>query len=174
MSHKHIQLLPHVSTSPKQLGIQLFALRFFHDTHTYRQVQFCEICSVQLDEQMDPYHPAAMSSMRTCWVLHQSYPIGCSACLVQAAHLSACRSPDFTNASHSDSPDRRSHIRANASPCNHSRLLLLQGKEPWNKGQQLHQQTCEKMSAAKQGHTVPRSVCAKMSRSHAGLRPSQV
>lgn len=71
-------------------------------------------------------------------------------------------------------PDRRSHIRCNASSCNHSRLLLLQGKEPWNKGQQLHQQTCEKMSAAKQGHTVPRSVCAKMSRSHAGLRPSQV
>ena len=59
MSNKHIQLLPHVSVSPKQLGIQLFALCFFHDTHTYRHVQSCKICSVQLDEQMDPYHPAA-------------------------------------------------------------------------------------------------------------------
>ncbi|KAL0048932.1 hypothetical protein WJX82_002639 [Trebouxia sp. C0006] len=49
----------------------------------------------------------------------------------------------------------------------------LKGKEPWNKGQRLDQGICDKMSAAKQGHTVPRSVCAKMSRSHAGLRPSQ-
>lgn len=49
----------------------------------------------------------------------------------------------------------------------------LKGKEPWNKGQKLDQGICKKMSAAKQGHTVPRSVCAKMSRSHAGLRPSQ-
>ena len=62
----------------------------------------------------------------------------------------------------------------NASPYHHPRLLLLQGKEPWNKGQRLDQGICDKMSAAKQGHTVPRSVCAKMSRSHAGLRPSQV
>lgn len=51
---------------------------------------------------------------------------------------------------------------------------MLQGKEPWNKGQRLDPGICEKMSAAKQGHTVPRSACAKMSRSHAGLRPSQV
>ncbi|KAA6421606.1 MAG: hypothetical protein FRX49_08549 [Trebouxia sp. A1-2] len=49
----------------------------------------------------------------------------------------------------------------------------LKGKEPWNKGQKLNQGICDKMSAAKQGHTVPRSVCAKMSRSHTGLRPSQ-
>ena len=129
--------------------------------------------------------------MQTCWVWDKSCPIGCSACLVQAADLSDCRSRDFANASHRDHsrlqvtrfmqmqvivaiPDCRSHISCKCKPLHHSRLLLLQGKESWNKGKRLDQGTCEKMSAAKQGHTVPRSVCAKMSRSHTGLRPSQV
>lgn len=52
--------------------------------------------------------------------------------------------------------------------------LRLQGKEPWNKGQSLSQETRQKMSIAKQGHMVPRQVCAKMSRSHAGFRHSEV
>ena len=50
----------------------------------------------------------------------------------------------------------------------------LQGKEPWNKGQNLNSDTCQRMSAAHQGRAVPRHVCAKMSKAHMGLRPSEV
>ena len=53
-------------------------------------------------------------------------------------------------------------------------ILHLQGKEPWNKGKRLSQETRDNMSAAKLGHKVPRQVCAKMSLSHTGLRHSEV
>lgn len=56
----------------------------------------------------------------------------------------------------------------------HGDMLDLQGKEPWNKGQRLSQETRDNMSAAKLGHKVPRQVCTKMSLSHTGLRHSEV
>jgi len=124
--------------------------------------------------------------MQTCWSLDKFCPTGCSTCLVEAADLS-----DWLLWRHKACPAHtqlimswhkyecyllncRSCVSRKCKPLHHSRLPLLQGKESWNKGKRLDQAICDKMSAAKQGHTVPRSVCAKMSRSHAGLRPSQV
>ena len=57
-------------------------------------------------------------------------------------------------------------------PC--SSCAALQGIEPWNKGRAMRPETCQKMSAAKQGCTIPRAVRAKISQSRTGQLHSEV
>lgn len=50
----------------------------------------------------------------------------------------------------------------------------LQGRVAWNKGKKMSLETRQKMSLAKQGRSIPRSVRRQMSKSHQGLTHTPV
>ena len=55
-----------------------------------------------------------------------------------------------------------------------AQAACFQGKEPWNKGRQMSQETRERMRAAKLGTRHSSGTRARMSASHMGLPQSQV
>lgn len=52
--------------------------------------------------------------------------------------------------------------------------VRLQGRVAWNKGKKLSLETRQKMSLAKQGRHIPRSVRRQISKSHQGLTHTPV
>ena len=57
---------------------------------------------------------------------------------------------------------------------NGQNVHMMQGIEPWNNGRAMRPETCLKMSAAKQGRTLPKAVCTKISQTRTGQLHSEV